>query len=120
VPAYLLIFVTVGLMWLLLIRPQQRRLREHQRLVASLEAGAAVLTQGGLYGTITAIDGDVAELEVAPGVVVRVAKASVAVLVEPRRPDTPSDIDNQDDDESVDNRADESVDNRADEQNAES
>jgi preprotein translocase subunit YajC len=102
-------------MWLLLIRPQQRRLREHQRLVASLEVGADILTQGGLYGTITAIDGDVADLEVAPGVVIRVAKASVAVLVEPSRPDTPSDIDEQ-----AEEIVDEPVDDRADEQNVES
>jgi preprotein translocase subunit YajC len=115
VNAFLLIFVSIGLMWLLLIRPQQRRLREHQQLVASLEVGADILTQGGLYGTVTAIDGDIADLEVAPGVVVRVAKASVAVLVEPRRPDTPSDPD-----ERAEEIVDEPVDDPADDENVES
>jgi preprotein translocase subunit YajC len=68
--------------YFLLIRPQQKRVREHQELVASLEAGDDVLTNGGLYGTITVIDGQIAELEVADGVVVRIQRSAVAELIE--------------------------------------
>lgn len=68
--------------YFLLIRPQQRRVKEHQELVASLEVGDDVLTNGGLYGEITAIDGQIAEMEIADGVVVRIQRSAVAELIE--------------------------------------
>jgi len=68
--------------YFLLIRPQQKRVKEHAELVRSLEPGDDVLTNGGLYGTITTIDGQIAELEIADGVVVRIQRASVAELIE--------------------------------------
>jgi preprotein translocase subunit YajC len=68
--------------YFLLIRPQQKRVKEHAELVRSLEPGDDVLTNGGLYGTITTIDGQIAELEVADGVVVRIQRAAVAELIE--------------------------------------
>jgi len=68
--------------YFLLIRPQQKRMKEHADLVASLEPGDDVLTNGGLYGTIRTIDGQIAELEVADGVVVRIQRSAVAELIE--------------------------------------
>ena len=68
--------------YFLLIRPQQKRLKEHTDLVASLEPGDDVLTNGGLYGTITTIDGQIAELEIADGVVIRIQRSAVAELIE--------------------------------------
>ncbi|HYF44742.1 MAG TPA: preprotein translocase subunit YajC [Acidimicrobiales bacterium] len=68
--------------YFLLIRPQQKRMKEHADLVASLEPGDDVLTNGGLYGTIRTIDGQIAELEIADGVVVRIQRGSVAELIE--------------------------------------
>ena len=60
--------------YFLLIRPQQKRVKEHTELISSLEAGDDVLTTGGLYGTITTIDGQIAEMEIADGVVVRIQR----------------------------------------------
>jgi preprotein translocase subunit YajC len=77
---FLVLFMAV--FWLFLIRPQQRRMKEHQALVASLEPGDDILTNGGLYGTIIAIDGQIAEIEIADGVVVRASRASIAELIE--------------------------------------
>ena len=57
-------------------------MKEHADLVASLEPGDDVLTNGGLYGTITTIDGQIAELEIADGVVVRIQRGAVAELIE--------------------------------------
>ena len=68
--------------YFLLIRPQQKRMKEHADLVSSLEPGDDVLTNGGLYGTIATIDGQIAELEIADGVIVRIQRASVAELIE--------------------------------------
>ena len=48
--------ITVGLMWALLIRPQQRRMRQHQSVVASLRVGDEVVTAGGIYGRDRSVD----------------------------------------------------------------
>ena len=49
----LALLITFGLMWVLLILPQQRCMKQHQAVVASLRAGDDVVTAGGVYGTIT-------------------------------------------------------------------
>ena len=71
--------IVIGvLMYVVLILPQQRRNREHQSLLASLEEGDEVLTSSGVYGFIAALDDDVIWLEVAEGVELKVSKGSVA------------------------------------------
>jgi preprotein translocase subunit YajC len=74
----LLLFLLPIVVLVLLMRQQQRRLRQHQALIASLEVGDDVVTASGIYGTITALDGDIAMLEVAPGVTLKVATRAVA------------------------------------------
>ena len=68
-------------MWFMLIRPQRRRQQEAQRLLETISVGKEVVTAGGLYGTVTAVDGDEVRLEVADGVEVRIAKRAVAGVV---------------------------------------
>ena len=80
-PGYVFILVLLVLMWFLLIRPQRRRQLESQRLISSLAVGKEVVTAGGLYGTITAIEDDEVHLEIADGVEVRIAKRAVAGVV---------------------------------------
>ena len=72
----LALLVTFGLMWALLIRPQQRRLRQHQEVVSSLRVGDRIITAGGIYGEIRSVDDEAMVLEVAPGVQVRVLRAA--------------------------------------------
>ena len=74
-------------MWALLILPQQRRMRQHQAVVASLRAGDEVVTAGGVYGTITSVDEDTLAVEVAPGVVLRVLRSAVSQRVGPPEED---------------------------------
>ena len=78
----ILLPVFFAVFYFLLIRPQQKRVKEHAELVRSIEPGDDVLTNGGLYGTITTIDGQIAELEIADGVVVRIQRGAVAELIE--------------------------------------
>ena len=73
--------VFLALMWFLLIRPQQQRVRRQQELVASLVVGDEVITAGGILGRIVALDDDEASLEVAPGVVLRVLRPAVNARV---------------------------------------
>jgi preprotein translocase subunit YajC len=78
------LILIVGLlvaMWVLLIRPQRRRQMEQQDLLGNLEVGDEVVTAGGLYGHVEAIDEDEIRLEIAPGTVVRVAKRAIAAVM---------------------------------------
>ncbi len=79
--AYIFILALLALMWFMLIRPQRRRQQEAQRLLEKIGVGKEIVTAGGLYGTVTAIDGDEVRLEVADGVEVRIAKRAVAGVV---------------------------------------
>jgi preprotein translocase subunit YajC len=78
VGGYIFILVILVLMWFLLIRPQRRRQQDSERLLDSLAVGQEVVTAGGLYGTITALEDDEARVEIAEGVEVRLAKRAIA------------------------------------------
>jgi len=79
----LALLITFGLMWALLILPQQRRMRQHQAVIASLEPGDEVVTAGGVYGTIVSVEDEVLAVEVAPGIVLRVLRNAVSQRVAP-------------------------------------
>lgn len=64
--------------YLLLVRPQRRRLRQHQDLVSTLEPGDEVVTIGGIIGYIQGIDEDAVRLEIADGTTIRVVKQAIA------------------------------------------
>ena len=76
--SYIFILVLLVGMWFLLIRPQRRRQMESQRLLQSLAVGKEIVTAGGLYGTITALEDDEARVKIADGVEVRIAKRAIA------------------------------------------
>ena len=86
-----LIAVMAGVFYFVLIRPQQQKVKEHRDLVASLEVGDDVMTTGGIYGEVTAIDGEVLLLEVAEGFELRLARDAIAELVEYESPDDDAD-----------------------------
>ena len=76
--------------WVLFIRPQQRRVREHHALVASVEIGDEVVTTSGIYGLITSVHDELVHLEIAPGVEIRVARAAIGRRVgDAVEPDAP-------------------------------
>ena len=76
-------------LWFLLVRPQQRRVRAQQEMVRSLEVGDEVITTGGVYGTIVDLDAEVALLEVAPGVQLRVARQAMGRRLTPHADELP-------------------------------
>jgi preprotein translocase subunit YajC len=75
------ILALLALMWFLIIRPQRRRQQAAQQLLTKIGVGKEIVTAGGLYGTITAEEGDEVHVEIADGVVVRIAKRAVAAVV---------------------------------------
>jgi preprotein translocase subunit YajC len=92
VGGYIFIIVILILMWFLLIRPQRRRQVESQRLLDSLAVGQDIVTAGGLYGTITALEEDEAHLEIADGVEVRVAKRAIAGVLTEEEEEDPDEL----------------------------
>lgn len=88
--ALLVLALGFGLLYLLFILPQQRRVRAHQRLVESLEVGDEVILSSGIYGRIIGLGPEDMRLEVAPGVEVRVARQAVLRRVEHAVQETPS------------------------------
>jgi len=64
--------------WLLIIRPAQRQRKQAAELQAALAVGDDVMLTSGIFGTVTGLREDHVELEIAPGVVVRVVRGAVA------------------------------------------
>ncbi len=74
---FVLIFI---IMWFLIIRPQQRRVKEHQEMVKNVRRGDTIVTSGGIIGKVTKVteDGADIEVEIADGVRVKVARAMIS------------------------------------------
>jgi preprotein translocase subunit YajC len=67
--------------YVLLIRPQQKRAKEHQAALAAIKKGDEVITGGGIRGRVTKVSDDEAEVEIAQGVRVRVVKGTLSQVV---------------------------------------
>ncbi|HVM11328.1 MAG TPA: preprotein translocase subunit YajC [Actinomycetota bacterium] len=68
----------VAIFYFLLIRPQQRRVRQQRDLVSALQVGDEVVTIGGMYGRIRGMSDDEVSLEISPGTEVRFVKQAIA------------------------------------------
>jgi len=82
-------FIQLGLILLIfyffLIRPQQRKIKEHAEMTQSLKVGDNVLTNGGIYGKVTKTEEQTVSLEIASGVVIKVDRMSVAGVIVPEK-----------------------------------
>ncbi|MFT4629914.1 MAG: preprotein translocase subunit YajC [Arenicella sp.] len=70
-----------AIFYFLLIRPQQKRQKEHKNMVVELAKGDEIVTMGGLLGKITAVDENFITVEVTKGTEVKVQKASVQAMM---------------------------------------
>ena len=77
----IIIFMVVifGLMYLVLIRPQRKKQKEHQQLMEELNRGDRVVTAGGIYGVIESLSDDSVVIKVESGATMRVARNSIAL-----------------------------------------
>jgi preprotein translocase subunit YajC len=79
--------VIAAAFFLLIVLPQRRRATAHRALIEALGVGDEVVTIGGIFGTIRAIEDDRIQLEVAPEVVVTVARNAIAQAAHPTEPE---------------------------------
>jgi preprotein translocase subunit YajC len=77
----LLIVVVIAAFYLLIVRPARNRQKEQQATVARVVPGVRVMTTAGLFGTVTAVEDDQMDLEIAPGITVRYVTAAVAKVI---------------------------------------
>ena len=70
-----------AIFYLLMIRPQQQRVKQHQAEIAAVKKGDEVITGGGIRGRVTKVSDEDAEVEIAQGVRIRVIKSTITAVV---------------------------------------
>jgi preprotein translocase subunit YajC len=87
-PGFLFIVVIGGLLlWLIVVRPQKKRQSKQQQMLEELHVGDEVLTAGGIYGTVLALDENEVTVEIAPQTQVRVARRAIAGITRDEEPE---------------------------------
>ena len=82
---FLPIILIGAAMYFLLLRPQRRRMKEAQQLVNTISEGDEVITNGGIYGFVNAIDGETVWLDIADNTEIRVHRSAIARKIDPTK-----------------------------------
>lgn len=82
-PIFIFFLVMLVFLYLLLIRPQRQQAKRHQEMLQNLRVGDEVVTVGGLYGEVTAIDDERVQLEVDADVRVAISRRAIGSKVSP-------------------------------------
>jgi preprotein translocase subunit YajC len=89
----------LGVMYVLMIRPQRQRQAQQQSMIDEAGVGDDILTSGGIYGTITQVEGDDVVVELAPNLTVHMTRRGIAAVLPPEEEeDDESDEDVDDED----------------------
>jgi preprotein translocase subunit YajC len=70
----------IGIMYFLMIRPQQKRMKEHREMIAAIRRGDTVVTSGGIIGKVAKVDEHELQIEIAEGVKIKVLRSTVSEL----------------------------------------
>ncbi|MBM3543827.1 MAG: preprotein translocase subunit YajC [Alphaproteobacteria bacterium] len=68
----------IGIMYFLMIRPQQKRLKDHRDMVAAIRKGDTVVTAGGIVGKVTKVDDHELQVEIADNVRIKVLRSTIS------------------------------------------
>ena len=88
--AFIPLIIMFVIFYFLLIRPQQKKTKEHREMINSLRKGDRIITSGGLHGRITGADTDILTVEIADKVRVKLNRGNVAALQRPAAPAAPT------------------------------
>jgi preprotein translocase subunit YajC len=75
--------VIFAIFYFILIRPQQKKMKEHKKMVAELKKGDRIVTAGGIYGTVENTTTETLTVKIAEGVKVKITRSSVGTVVKP-------------------------------------
>ena len=78
---FLPIIILFAIFYFLLIRPQQKKAKEHKEMIENLKKGNRVVTSGGIFGTIISLDDTTIGLEIAENVKIKVSRPNIAGLI---------------------------------------
>lgn len=73
----IMLVIMFAIFYFLLIRPQQKRAKQHKQLIETLKVGDQVVTAGGIHGKVSAVQESVVTLEVATGVKIKINRSSI-------------------------------------------
>jgi preprotein translocase subunit YajC len=76
--AFIPLILMFAIFYFLLIRPQQKKAKQHRELLSALKKGDRVVSSGGLHGVITGMSDDIVTMEIAPKIRVKVSRASIS------------------------------------------
>ncbi|MGD2125395.1 MAG: preprotein translocase subunit YajC [Desulfobacteraceae bacterium] len=79
--AFVPLILMFAIFYFLLIRPQQKKAKQHKAMLAAMKKGDKVVTSGGLHGIITGLTAEVVTMEIAPKIRVKVSRGSVAGIL---------------------------------------
>ena len=79
--AFLPLIIIFAIFYFLLIRPQQKKSKQHKELLADLKKGDKIVSSGGLHGSITGLADDVVTVEISPKVRVKITRSSIAGVI---------------------------------------
>jgi preprotein translocase subunit YajC len=79
--AFIPLILMFAIFYFLLIRPQQKKAKQHRELLSSLKKGDRVVSSGGLHGVVTGLTEDVVTMEIAPKVRVKVSRGSISAML---------------------------------------
>ena len=86
-PVFLIMMVAMfAVFWFLVIRPQQKRAKEHQNMLKGIKSGDQVVTNGGIIGRVAKVEDGILMLDIADGVRVKCQQSMVADLVKKSEP----------------------------------
>ncbi len=87
ITSFIPLILIFAIMYFLLIRPQQKKLKDHKAMVDAVRRGDQVVTQGGILGKVTKVkDDNEIEVEIASGVKVRVVKSTISQVISKTEP----------------------------------
>ncbi|MHB8781152.1 MAG: preprotein translocase subunit YajC [Candidatus Geothermincolia bacterium] len=90
--SWIFLVLIVVVFYFLLIRPQQRTMRAHAELMRKIGLGDEVVTQAGIFGTVTALEDDTLLIEISEGVEIRILRSSVAKNLTPPGEEEPDEL----------------------------
>ena len=93
----------LGVMYVLMIRPQRKRQQDHQSMIDSCGVGEDVLTTGGIYGTVTRAEGDDLVVEIADGITVHMTRRGIAAVLPPEGEEEDEVVEDDEFDEALEN-----------------
>ncbi|MFH2092867.1 MAG: preprotein translocase subunit YajC [Pseudomonadota bacterium] len=81
IASFLPIIILFAIFYFLLIRPQQKKAKEHREMVANLKKGMRIITSGGIHGTITTVEDNTVGVEIAEKVKIKIGRGNIAMVV---------------------------------------